>query len=100
MEEPDSLPEVLRTDGTVVRRSRARQVTLAASFAAVHFVLRAIPTFEMVGICGRFTAGDFMLTSVAIVDGFWSSILAGFVGTAAAYAVRPPSSSVLTFSQA
>jgi len=65
-------------------------VTLAASIAAVYFVLRSIPTFEMVGMSSRFTAGDFMLTAIAMVSGLWSGTLSVFIGTILAYAVRPP----------
>ena len=70
--------------------SRTRQVTLAASFAAVYFVLRSVPTFQMVGISGRFTAGDFLLTSIALLGGLWSGTLSVLIGTVLAYGVRPP----------
>jgi hypothetical protein len=72
------------------RRLRTRQVTLAASFAAVYFVLRSVPTFQMVGISSRFTAGDFLLTSIALLGGLWSGTLSVFIGTILAYGVRPP----------
>lgn len=73
------------------KKIRTRQVTLAASIAAVYFVLRGIPTFEMVGMSGvRFTAGDFLLTTIALVCGLWSGTLAIFIGTTIAYVIRPP----------
>ncbi|MGA8905808.1 MAG: hypothetical protein WB661_12465 [Candidatus Bathyarchaeia archaeon] len=71
-------------------RPRTRQITLAASFAAVYFVLRSVPTFQMVGISSRFTAGDFLLTSIALLCGLWSGTLSVFIGTVLAYGVRPP----------
>lgn len=77
-------------EAAVVSKSRTRQVTLAAVFAAIYFVLRTIPTFQMVGISGRFTAGDFILTSIALIAGPWSGIVSVFVGTVLAYGVRPP----------
>ncbi len=71
-------------------KPRTRQVTLAASFAAVYFVLRSIPTFQMVGISSRFTTGDFLLTTIALLGGFWSGTLSVLIGTILAYGVRPP----------
>jgi len=73
-----------------VAQTRTRQLTLAAVFAALYFVLRSIPTFQMVGISGRFTAGDFVLTSIALICGPWSGALAVLVGTLVAYSVNPP----------
>ncbi|HUK27320.1 MAG TPA: hypothetical protein VLV31_02755 [Candidatus Acidoferrales bacterium] len=70
--------------------TKSRQLTLAAALAAVYFVLRAIPTFQMVGTSSHFTTGDFLLTSIALVAGLWSGSLAIVVGTVAAYAVSPP----------
>jgi len=70
--------------------TNSRQITLAAVFSAVYFVLRAIPTFQMVGTSGYFTAADFLLTTIALIAGVWSGSLAVIVGTVAAYAVRPP----------
>lgn len=67
-----------------------RQVTLAAVFAAVYFVLRAIPTFQMIGVSGRFTAADFMLTAIAIIAGVRSGALSVIIGALLAYPVRPP----------
>lgn len=64
-----------------MRKVKARQVALAASFAAVYFVARAVPTFQMVGLFGGFTAGDFMSTSIAIVAGIWSGVLAVVTAT-------------------
>jgi hypothetical protein len=63
---------------------------LAASFAALYFVLRSIPTFQMVGISNRFTTGDFLLTTIALLGGFWSGTLSVLIGTILAYGVRPP----------
>jgi hypothetical protein len=63
---------------------------LAASFSAIYAVLRTIPTFEMIGVSARFSGGDFLLTSIALVCGFWSSILSVVIGTTLAYALRPP----------
>jgi len=72
------------------RVSRTRQVTLAAVFSAVYLVLSLVPTFSMVGVSGQFTAGDFILTSIAMIAGVWSGVVAVLVGTVVAYAVRPP----------
>ncbi len=69
---------------------RTRQITLAAALGAVYFVLRSIPTFQMIGISGRFTAGDFLLTTIALVAGLWSGALSVIIGTVLAYALRPP----------
>jgi hypothetical protein len=77
-------------EGTKRASARTRQLTLAAVFAAVYFILRALPTFQMVGTSGYFTAGDFFLTTIALISGPWSGTLAVLVGTIAAYAVRPP----------
>jgi hypothetical protein len=44
----------------------------------------------MVGISSRFTAGDFILTSIALLCGLWSGTLSVFIGTVLAYGVRPP----------
>jgi hypothetical protein len=44
----------------------------------------------MVGISGRFTAGDFLLTTIALVAGSWSGALSVLIGTVLAYAFRPP----------
>ena len=71
--------------------AKTRQLTLAAVFAAIYVLLRALPTFQMVGISsGYFTAGDFLLTTIALICGPWSGSLAVIVGTVAAYAVKPP----------
>lgn len=67
-----------------------RQITLAASLAAVYLVLRAVPTFQMVGISGRFSAADFLLTTVAMLCGLWGGALAVVIGTTLAYGLRPP----------
>jgi hypothetical protein len=64
---------------------------LAAVFAAVYFVLRSIQTFRMIGpLSGRFTAGDFILTSIALVAGPSSGILSVLIGTIVAYPINPP----------
>ena len=44
----------------------------------------------MIGIAGRFTAGDFVLTTIALIAGLWSGGLAVVVGTILAYASRAP----------
>jgi hypothetical protein len=44
----------------------------------------------MIGISGQFTAGDFMLTSIATIAGLWSGAVSVLVGTLVAYAIRPP----------
>ncbi len=74
------------------RGSRTRQITLAASLAAVYFIFRSIPTFQMIGISGnaRFTTGDFILTSIVLVGGLWSGMLSVIIGTIVAFGVRPP----------
>ena len=71
-------------------RGKIRQITLAASLSAVYFVLRSVPTFSMIGISGQFTAGDFVLTSIALIGGLWSGTISVLIGTFLAYAVRPP----------
>lgn len=71
-------------------RPRTRQVSLAAIFAAAYFVLRSTPTFQMIGTSGRFTTGDFLLTSIALIGGLWSGVLSVLAGTIIAYAVNPP----------
>lgn len=77
-------------DVMLTPKSRTRQITMAAVFAAVYFVLRSIPTFEMVGFPSRFTAGDFMLPAIALVAGPWAGALSVIIGTVLAYGVRPP----------
>lgn len=71
------------------RTTRTRQITLAAVFAIVYFILRSVPTFSMIGVSGQFTAGDFLLTTIALTAGLWSGTVAVLVGTIIAYAVRP-----------
>jgi len=71
-------------------RIKTRQVTLAASFAAVYFVLRTIPTFQMVGISGRFSAADFLVTTIAMLCGLWGGVLSVVIGTVLAYGLRSP----------
>ena len=75
---------------TARHSSKSRQVTLAAVFSAVYLILRIVPTFSMIGISGQFTAGDFILTTIAAIAGLWSGAVAVLVGTLLAYAVRPP----------
>lgn len=63
---------------------------MAAVLAAVFFVLRSLPNpvpflFQMIGISGRFTAGDFLLTTIVLVAGLWGGVLSVFVGTILAY---------------
>lgn len=72
------------------RSSKSRDVSLAAVFSAIYLILRIVPTFSMIGISGQFTAGDFLLTSMAAVAGLWSGAVAVLVGTVLAYAVRAP----------
>lgn len=71
-------------------RPRTHQITLAAVFAAVYFVLRSVPTFQMIGISSRFTAGDFLPTSIALLCGLWSGALSVLIGTVLAYGITPP----------
>jgi hypothetical protein len=76
-------------------QTKSRQIAIAAVFAALYFVLRSLPNpipflFQMVGISGRFTAGDFMLTTVALVAGLWGGTISVLVGTALAYPVNGP----------
>lgn len=72
------------------RTTKTRQITLAAVFAIVYFILRSVPTFSMIGVSGQFTAGDFLLTTIALVGGLWSGTVAVLVGTIIAYPVMPP----------
>jgi len=71
-------------------RNRTRQITIAAVFSVVYFLLRSVPTFQMVGVPGRFTAGDLLLTAIAIVAGLKAGVLSVLIGTLLGYAVRPP----------
>jgi hypothetical protein len=41
----------------------------------------------MIGISGRFTAGDFLLTTIALVVGLWGGILSVLLGTVLAYPI-------------
>jgi len=73
--------------------SRTKQLALAAVFSAIYVTLRVVPTFSMIGMAGQpaqFTAGDFILTSIAAIAGLWSGTLAVVVGTVVAFGVRPP----------
>jgi len=76
-------------------KTKTRQIAIAAVFAALYFVLRSLPNpipflFQMVGISGRFTAGDFLLTTVALVAGLWGGALSVLVGTVLAYPLNAP----------
>jgi hypothetical protein len=44
----------------------------------------------MIGISGQFTAGDFLLTSIALTAGLWSGTVSVLIGTIIAYPIRPP----------
>jgi hypothetical protein len=75
--------------------SKSRKLAIAAVFAALYFVLRSLPNpipilFQMIGISGRFTAGDFLLTTVVLAAGLWGGILSVFIGTVLAYPVNAP----------
>ena len=76
-------------------RVNSRRIALAIVFAVLYFVLRSLPNpipflFQMIGISGRFTAGDFLLTTIALVCGLWGGALAVLVGTVLAYPVSGP----------
>jgi hypothetical protein len=76
-------------------RTKSYTIAMASVFAALYFVLRSLPNpipflFQMIGISGRFTAGDFLLTTIALVAGSWGGILAVFVGTVLAYPISGP----------
>jgi hypothetical protein len=76
-------------------RVNSRRIALAIVFAVLYFVLRSLPNpipflFQMIGISGRFTAGDFLLTTIALVCGLWGGALSVFVGTVLAYPVSGP----------
>jgi hypothetical protein len=71
---------------------KSRKIAMAAVFAAVYFVLRSLPNpipflFQMIGISGRFTAGDFLLTSIVLLAGLWSGVVSVLIGTVLAYPV-------------
>lgn len=69
----------------------ARRMTIAATFGAIYAVLRAIPTFRMVGIQGAsFSAGDLALTTFAILLDPGAAVLAVSVGTFIGFTFRPP----------
>jgi len=69
---------------------KTHQITLTAVLAAVYFVLRSIPTFQMVGVSGRFNAGDFVITGIILIGGLWSSSLSVIIGTILAYTINSP----------
>ena len=76
-------------------RIKSRKIAFAAVFASLYFVLRSLPNpipflFQMIGISGRFTAGDFLLTTVVLATGLWGGILSVLVGTVLAYPVNAP----------
>jgi hypothetical protein len=68
-------------------RISSRSIALAIIFAVLYFALRSLPILPMIGISGRFTAGDFLLTTIALVGGLRVGILSVFVGTILAYTV-------------
>ena len=68
-------------------RTNSRSIALAIVFAVLYFALRSLPILPMIGISGRFTAGDFLLTTIALVGGFWVGILSVFTGTVLAYSI-------------
>lgn len=75
--------------------TKSHKIAMAAVFGALYFVLRSLPNpipflFQMIGISGRFTAGDFLLTTIALVAGLWGGILSVFVGTVLAYPINGP----------
>ena len=74
----------------LTHKSRTRQITLAAVFSAIYVILRVVPTFRMIGTSSQFTAGDFMLTTIAAIAGVWSGTVAVIVGTVVSYAIHPP----------
>jgi hypothetical protein len=76
-------------------RTRSHSIAMAAVFGALYFVLRSLPNpipflFQMIGISGRFTAGDFLLTAIALVAGLWGGVLSVFIGTVMAYPTNGP----------
>ncbi len=76
-------------------RVNSRRIALAIVFAVLYFVLRSLPNpipflFQMIGISGRFTAGDFLLTTIALMGGLWGGALSVFIGTVLAYPVSGP----------
>lgn len=73
-------------------RSKSGKIALTAVFAALYFVLRSLPNpipflFQMIGVSGRFTAGDFLLTTVALVAGLGGGVLSVLIGTVLAYPI-------------
>ena len=68
----------------------SREVSRGAILAAVYFVLRSIPTFQMIGIGGRFTAADFLPTTIALIAGLLGGTISVAVGTVLAYSMTPP----------
>lgn len=73
-------------------RSKTGKIALTAVFAALYFVLRSLPNpipflFQMIGVSGRFTAGDFLLTTVALVAGLGGGVLSVLIGTVLAYPI-------------
>jgi hypothetical protein len=73
-------------------RSKSGKIALTAVFAALYFVFRSLPNpipflFQMIGVSGRFTAGDFLLTTVALVAGLGGGVLSVFIGTVLAYPI-------------
>ena len=73
-----------------ISQSKTRRVSLTAILAAIYFVLRSIPTFQMIGIGGRFTAADFLPTTIALIVGLLGGTISVAVGTVLAYSMTPP----------
>jgi uncharacterized membrane protein len=71
-------------------KPRASQIAITAVFSAAYFVLRSIPTIPMVGIQGRFTAGDIFITAIALTLDLWSAGLTVLIGTVLAYGISGP----------
>jgi len=71
-------------------QSITRQVSLTAILASVYFVLRSIPTFQMIGIGGRFTAADFLPATIALILGLCGGTVSVVIGTVLAYSMTPP----------
>jgi hypothetical protein len=74
---------------------KSRKIAMAAVFGALYFVLRSLPNpipflFQMIGLSGRFTAGDFLLTTIVLVAGLWGGIVSVLVGTILAYPISGP----------
>jgi len=76
-------------------RVNSRRIELAIVFAVLYFVPRSLPNpipflFQIMGISGRLTAEDFLLTTIALMCGLWGGALSVIVGTILAYPVSGP----------